>query len=218
MAKPRKRVVLVFGEDDNDRSSIIELVRAIRPDATVQFQKRHRPLVLLTSAERKETKDATATEIARLVKAESVLNDVVAVLAHRDCDGVEPAHIEIASTIESELKRAGVSTPVAVTPAFEMEAWWLLFPEAIAQHRPCWRKIPPSQSAVGNIFNVKEHLRRQLRPTKAEDRRRCPDYCESDGPIIAQYARNLGLIVPKIRARSASLDQFWQKIQELTLA
>ncbi|MBL8571734.1 MAG: hypothetical protein JNK84_21880 [Phreatobacter sp.] len=214
MPRVRQKVVLVFGEDDTDRSALIDIAQAVRK-TTAKFAKRHRPLVLLRKSELPATRRRAAEGIAALVRAEAVSNDVIAVIAHRDCDSVEPAHVQAAEEIEAELKAAGVGVPVAATPAFEMEAWWLLFPEALSQVRRCWARIEIGNRNVGSIVDAKEFLRRSLRPADPVARQRCPDFCESDGAYIAAKIKELALVTPQRRARSQSFDSFCAKIEAL---
>lgn len=142
MRKFRKRVALVFGESDNDRSALVELVQAINPATkAVSFQKRRKPLVLLRRSERPETRKKAAEEIAGLVRAEGVINDVKFIVTHRNCDAVEPEHTLLTSMIETELAFLGIKNVVAATPAFEMEAWWMLFPSEVGSVCSCWSVI-----------------------------------------------------------------------------
>lgn len=215
MARPRGKVVLVFGENDNDRRALVEIAKALKPRAKVRFDRREKPLVLLSSAETRETRETTAAAIARLVAAASVIDDVVAVIAHRDCDAVEPAHIDLAKTIETELKSKGIKKAIAAAPAFEMEAWWLLFPEAVHRTCPSWERISISNRNVGSISNAKEFLTRALRP-KAKGKI-VRDYRESDSIRISELVRELGLINEEVRKRCASLDEFCIKMEKIRL-
>ena len=210
-------MVVIFGENDSDRSALGELFRAIRPEhSTVAIKKLRRPLVLLRNTNRPETRRKNAEEIAALIKIARRKVQVVAVIAHADCDATEPAHVREAERIESELKKAGITNAVAATPAWEIEAWWMLFPGALRAVRPCWETIDYGGREVGRLTNAKEELRGKLRPKRREKTGQCPDYSESDGIRIASEIRKQGLI-DKEQGISASFAAFRKKIKELSL-
>lgn len=213
--KVRKKVVLVFGENDNDRSALIEIARAIRPDSSAVFEKRRKPLVLLRASERPETRRKTAEEIAALVQAANVISDVVAVIVHRDCDAVEPAHLAVATELETALRAAGVQLPLPATPAFEIEAWWMLFPQALQRVCANWRPLNLGNRNVGSIPNAKEYLIHSLRPNNRSARTRVHDFRESDGVYVARNAREMGLITANARRRCASFDAFCKCIANI---
>lgn len=222
MARKRSRhrahpVILVFGESNNDRAALVELFRALRPDLTsVSVETRREPLILMKDENRPSTRRKTTDRIAALVRAEAVTRHVAAVIAHEDCDDTEPAHVTLAATIEAELTSAGVPHPIAATPAWEIETWWMLFPDALQATRPCWATFDHASRDVGRIQHAKEELRRQLRPTTAHARSRCPDYAESDGIKIAAAIRSRNLIDQE-RGNAASLAEFKAKVRALAL-
>jgi hypothetical protein len=105
----RKRVrekpscVLIFGESDNDREALRELSRALRPDLP-KLEKRSKPLVLVKGRARANAHE-NIEKIAAVVRAERVRSDVKLVIAHEDCDQIEPAHEQLADEIERLLER-----------------------------------------------------------------------------------------------------------------
>jgi hypothetical protein len=207
---PRKRrstsaaIVLVFGEDDHDRECIKLLLEGLRPDLARRVQKRKQPLVLIKNAHPADVPDR-AQRIAYAVEAER--DPVACVFAHEDCDEVEPAHERVAAKIEAALRGVGLDAH-AVAPAWEMEAWWFLWPEAVKAAFPSWRA--PNDHAgrnVGMIRNAKEELQRRVTPANA--RRGFIGYRESDAPAIATKVVALGLLrTPK--AISNSYARFLQ--------
>ena len=211
--KKSRKVALVFGESDNDRSALVELVQAINPETErFGFQKRRRPLVLLRRAELPLTRRRAAEEISRLVKAERVINDVAFIITHRDCDAIEPEHTTASLDIERELRSLGVENVVAATPAFEMETWWMLFPDEIKSICSCWKQVDYKSSNVGKIVNAKERLIRDLRPSDKKLRSRCMDFVESDGVKVARKIRETGAALRPSRAHSSSFEEFKEKI------
>jgi hypothetical protein len=115
--------ILVFGESENDTKAIREFIEAWCPAARVEI--RRKPIVLIKDA-RPENVKSQADQIARVVAAEQQSGPVGCIFAHKDCDAVEPAHNQVASTIEAELTaamaRAGVTacSVHAVVPAWEL--------------------------------------------------------------------------------------------------
>lgn len=189
----RAAVVLVFGESENDRRAIRHLVHGLRPDLKGKVQERRSPLVLMKGALPERSRE-NADEIAVLAKAAARHDEVLAVLAHQDCDEVEPAHETVATKIETELEGAGCPNPIGVTPAWEIETWWLVFPEAVGKVVKGWRD--PDDwigKDVGTVRDSKEALRRAVRP-RARRPASPRDYEERDSIGVAENIAVDGLL------------------------
>ncbi|XXY20794.1 hypothetical protein WME88_14300 [Sorangium sp. So ce216] len=149
--------------------------------------------MLIKGARPEEVPDR-AQRIADAVDAERVRAEVRCVFAHEDCDDVEPAHEKVAEEIESALRAAGCDAH-AVAPAWEMEAWWFLWPDAVKAANPSWRS--PNDYVgrnVGIIRNAKEELKRRVVPSDVKSGQRgFRGYRESDAPRIAAEVSKLGL-------------------------
>ena len=185
----RDPVVLVFGESENDRRAIKHLVRGLRSDLRVE--ERRAPLVLIKGA-LPTTARSNAEKIASVVRQEG--GPVLAVLAHQDCDDLEPAHEAAAASIEAALSTAGCPGPIGVTPAWEMEAWWMVFPEAVGKIVTGWRDPDDWIGRdVGLVRHAKEELKKavQPRPRRASPPR---DYEERDSIDVARNIADDGLI------------------------
>lgn len=204
--------VLVFGEDTNDAAAVRELVLTLRTDA-VEVKLRRAPLVLVKGLNQARDRK-NLSEIAAVVRAEERRGVRCAVVAHRDCDATEPAHEQIATAVEEGLRGAGIEQVVAATAAWEIEAWWFLWPDAALAVNSKWRHPDPPQTEVGRIKNAKEAFTRALRPRVKGQRPR--DYTESDSPKIAAQVRALG-IVDQHSATSASFDRFARGVRALVL-
>jgi hypothetical protein len=204
--------VLIFGEHENDTHAIKNIIKAFLPeDLSIDIKPLRSPVILNRAAVQSGKRKKMADEIAAFARAMQKTNVPVFVVAHHDCDDVEPAHLEASEVLENELRRSGVENPIAATPAWEIETWWMLFPEAVAKIRQCWRKIDYGKSHVGKIQNSKEQLKRDLRPK--ERKIKCPDYRESDGVLISrEVAKNRDFL--RTRARSDSFLLFREKIRE----
>jgi hypothetical protein len=213
MAEPV--VVLVFGEDANDTAAIKELVLALRPEQ-VKVEPRRAPLVLVKGKDKARDRKNLA-EIAAVVRAERRRGRRLAVVAHRDCDELEPAHERIAVAIEQGLRDAGIDQAVAAVAAWEIEAWWFLWPEAVLAVNSKWRRPKPPRADVGQIENAKETLRQALRP-QTKNARPPRDYVESDSPKIAAKVRELGIVQRRAaNVVSQSFDRFAERVGQLAL-
>lgn len=180
---------LVFGEDETDRKAIGELGRALRPDLA-PYESRRTPIILVKGRPEAEARKVAA-KVANVVRADQTRRTVTAVLAHEDCDAVEPAHTELGRRIEEALA-AQLDVPiVAVAPAWEIEAWWFLWPDAVVAVNPQWARPARSGTRVGLLENAKEQLRRAVRGRGKKPPR---DFEPSDGPAVAGKVRELGLI------------------------
>lgn len=126
----RKKVLLLFGESENDRGAVKELDEGLRPELRGHLQERRKPLMLVKKVTPDELR-ARKRSLAQQVMIERKRFDVRGVLIHEDCDEVEPAHERVARRYEESF--AGADPPVyPILPAWELESWWLLWPDALA--------------------------------------------------------------------------------------
>ena len=207
--------MVIFGESGNDTQTIAELFRALRPDFTGTIKPLREPPLLIKEASPGNL-PKRADILAAIVRSEAVTSKVVCVLAHEDCDAVEPAHIELSDKIESLFREEGV-TAQAATPAWEMEAWLFLWPEASKRYRPKWRRPDNyNGSNVGMLTDAKEKYMRALRPSGAADRAGVRDYRESDSPMTAAKVRELE-IIDDLSAISNSYERFRNGVRNCSL-
>lgn len=203
----KSKVCLFFAESRNDSSALIHLVKALRrdaPDCRIMGE----PLILSSSAG-SDKKVELSARVASVVRAFSVRAEVVGVFVHRDCDQVEPAHVKSAEELESMLIADGIFQPIAATPAYEIEAWWFLWPNIVSTVRNCWRQLPQRNRNHGLVANAKERLRAELRPSGRSHR--CPDYAESDSIEIARRVLDSDR-VNEVMGSSESFFCFRQKV------
>lgn len=190
-------MIYAFGESINDAKVLKELVSAARPDLP-PVQAKPKPIVLSRQADVKKHL-GKANEIVRMMSAAKHVCEVVAVVAHRDLDNVEPASLPSVVSADEEALRAalrpisGLNAEVVVTtPAWEMEAWWLMWPEQVAKHRRSWKKLPDRTGRrVDRIVDAKEVLKKELVPHRNA---KIPTYSETDSPLIAGLIRTDGVI------------------------
>jgi hypothetical protein len=211
----RGSVVIVFGESDNDRETVREFFRALRPDFAGTVKPLRQPQLLIKDA-RPENLPNRADILAATVRSEEVTSRVVCVLAHEDCDAVEPAHTGLSDKIETVFRQKGIKA-LAATPAWEMETWLFLWPEASKRYRPRWRRPDKYDGRnVGMLTDAKEKFIAAVRPSRAADRAGVRDYHESDSPMIAAKVRELG-IIDALSATSNSYTRFRDAVRECPL-
>jgi hypothetical protein len=213
--KKRPPLVLVFGEEENDRASIRELIEALREDLVGKVQTRREPLVLIKNARPEDVPDR-AKRIADAVDISRATHDIVCVFAHEDRDDFEPKHEETCKKIEEALEKAGCPAH-AVVPAWELEAWWFMWPEAVQAVRPKSWRAPDDYlgKEVGKIKDAKEMLKKKVVPKdlKPEKRNNFPHYEESDSPKIARQVREKRL-AQQPGATSASYARFRLSVEK----
>ncbi len=191
--------ILVFGESDNDRLAMVELVRALVPTTRVVRAMRQ-PIILMKGTNRPETRRTTVSKVAAVHKAECVRGRVDLVVAHEDADAIEPAHEPHAQAIERALATHGIDA-ISAVPAFEIDAWWYLWPDAVRRVCSGWKRLKRDGKSVGFIKNAKEQLTADL--GTAGKRK----YRESDSIGIARAVREQGLANKPV-ALSNSYDRF----------
>ncbi len=213
--RSRPSRILVFGENENDTKSIRELIEALRPDLAGKVEHRRQPIVLIRDAAPGNVPER-ARKIADAVDIERVRYNIACVFAHEDQDDVEPAHEATCQKIETALLNEGCLAH-AVVPAWELEAWWFMWPEAVHAVRPESWRLPDDylKKRVGLIRNAKEDLEKKIVPKnlKPDKRKGFPHYKESDSPKIAQYVRAKGL-ARKPGARSDSYTRFVASVDQ----
>ena len=164
---PKKKVILIFGEDPNDCKSLKHLVQALKPNGCPSVETIRRPIILSQQAAPRK-REAMCEEISKAVKAKNITSQVVSVIAHRDCDAVEPAHRTNSTRLLKDMRTHNLPQPVAATPAFEIEAWWFLWPGAVAKTRACWKSLKPPQY-VGKMFEPQETIAADASPKRRKN-------------------------------------------------
>jgi hypothetical protein len=207
------RTVVILGEDENDRKAIQILVAALRPDiARGDMKPLRKPMALVRNVP-PDRLPSQADRVRLLLRAFNVKAPIRCVLMHEDADDVEPAHEALISKIEGCYR--SLPWPVlAVVPAWEMETWWFLFPDAVHAAHPTWQ--PPKQYAgrdVGKIRNAKEQLTKSVRPSGAKST--FQSYVEADSVLIAEKIVAMGQLSPPWFAHSASWLAFLKKVNHL---
>lgn len=203
-------MIIVFGEDDNDREAIKLLIQALWPSAP-RIEKRAHPILLMKSKD--EARQRMLTTAVQVIRAEQAKTGSrsIRVVNHEDADNVEPAHEALAIRCEKHFSDQGMPC-IGAVPAWEIEAWWYLWPTAVLAVNPRWKDPARHGKEVGRIKHAKERLIADLRPKLKRGERGPNDYRESDSPKIAAKVRDLGLVDARV-AKSQSFDRFAARIR-----
>lgn len=198
---------MVFGEDATDRAAVAELVVALCPPLEGRVKLMAPPITIARDTTAARTR-GRARRIAAVVEAERVQCDVLCVFVHRDADAAEPAHEALIHKIEAELRACGCHAHV-VAPAWELEAWWFLWPDAVAEAFPSWRRLTGHRGReIGRISHAKKALRDVIAPTSGKR-----TYRETDAPKIGAAVRRRGEARAP-QAVSRSYEAFRVKVED----
>jgi hypothetical protein len=148
------------------------------PAADGRVAKRKKPLLLAKGATTGGL-DARAKKLAATIRAEIAIRPVACVFVHEDADDYAPADKARAESMEAAAAKHG-ATVCAVVPAWETEAWFFMFADAVAEAFPSWIRLKPVVGRVDNRKDAKEAFRNATTPRSARRR-----YREHDGPKIA---------------------------------
>lgn len=196
----------MFGEDRNDCDVIAELLRKLFSEK-ITVRVASRPPIFVSRDTDREKRLRNSNRVADAVRLYQLKSNVDFIIIHRDADCIDPHYIEIAKELEKDFGGVLSLPVIAAVPAWETEAWLLLFPEAIRRTRSCWRDVPLLHN-TGRIENAKEYLRRRTRtPGK-----KCPDYRESDAPEIARLIEFQPEDAEQLLRRSESFNRFFGRV------
>lgn len=204
----------IFGESVNDTKAIAHIIEAIAKLNKANFKCVHlRAPLIQQKGTTPATKVTNAEKVRQAAIARSTMkkdeNNII-IVAHQDCDKVDPAYLTVEEQIEQGLKSTGFRI-LPVAPASEMEAWWFMWPDAVERVCTSWNRLKPHGMDTGRIPDAKKKLVRDLRPKGATKVR---DYSETDAPTIARFVKELNLIQNK-QAQSASFQSFEKRLLKI---
>ncbi|MET7384339.1 hypothetical protein ACFYPT_25815 [Streptomyces sp. NPDC005529] len=204
---PQERGVIVLaGEDSNDCRIVAEIVKQHHPNLGNAR--------LVEISDKTRLKTATGPDLAARVRtiigkakgrALRARGPLVGLVIHEDLDGYTDAeYTRVRANVAGALSRETPCNSALALAAWESEAWLLLFPDAFPAVRPNW-KVPAQLQGrdTGTIKSPKEELKRRLG---------APVFRESDGPVIAQQARSLGLLTSGPTGTNRSYRDFVQEV------
>lgn len=202
------RRVLVVGEsgqsnDLYDAQAIRHLILAHEPTWQVKVLKQ--PPVLAKS--RTAAMAKAAGRLASLYRSASRNQPIDCLFNHADTDAVEPSHLPAAATIEKALADAGCPGHAAVC-AWELEAWFFLWPNAIEATRGAW-KVPRKLRGrdVGQLADPKALMSRDVLQAGAKPQ---VAYQEKHAPEVAEH---IGRRLNEREGKSDSYDRFVAQIK-----
>ena len=182
----RKPVIVLAGEDSNDRKSMRILLEEFCP------QMRGRIVETNAAVRLRGANPTTLVERVRILKgkvearAEREAADLACVFVHEDLDGTDGTRYAAdRARVQKALSRAFGSAHY-VLAIEEIEAWLLLFPEALTNLVSSW-KVPAQyrNRDTGTLTDPKGLMRRVVSgPTRR--------YRESDAPDAFAKAAAMG--------------------------
>lgn len=180
-------MIVIAGEDANDRKALEVLVREHRPTLKSELVHINDPVRIKT---------ATGTNLTKRIR--TVVNKargravrdgarLSGIIVHEDLDApTGPNYAAVRRRIAGALAEHSPCGSVLALAAEETEAWLLLFPDAFPRVHRGWRI--PSQlrgKNTGTVKDPKELLQKRLGS---------PVYRESEGPGIMREAHRAGLL------------------------
>ncbi len=202
-------LILLYGESPNDTHALENLIIGLLPlNKSITFRKLRNPVILSHKAQQRK-RAAIGKLIAAVERAERSRYGCVVVVAHRDCDAIEPAHVTNSNALVADMKACGVDRVVAATPAWCIETWWMQFSSEVAKVRPCWNSINFKSLSLGHIADAKKMFARAVRNPA---RKSCPEYSESDSISIAEQIKISGAARHPVRLASGSLTLFRERL------
>ncbi|SNS76828.1 hypothetical protein SAMN05421812_101713 [Asanoa hainanensis] len=207
IAASRKPIVVLAGEDRSDRASIRVLLEDLCPDTRGRIVEIGDSVRLRDAGS--ENLKARVTTLRQKVKARAAREsaDIACVFVHEDFD--QP-HGDTYETVRTRVEGAllGVfSSAHYVLAVAEMEAWLLLFPDAVAAHKVSW-SVPAKyrNRDTGMIADPKRVLMRECTPERLK-------YRETDAPDVFARAAQMGRLERPV-GRNDSWSRFRREADE----
>lgn len=181
-------MVVLAGEDRNDRRCLRVLLESFCPDMRGRLIEINEPIRLhkVPSARLPHR----VGELARLIKARAAREsaDIACVFVHEDFDSVDcqeyiGTHRQVQKVLRLEFPNAHYVLAVE-----EIEAWLLLFPDALAKTVNAWRL--PAKYRGKDTGRLRDPKRILMQEVSKQGRR----YRESDAPLILEQAAAAGLL------------------------
>lgn len=197
----RRPVVVLAGEDRNDRRCLRILLEAYCQDMRGRLVEINEPVRLhKVPAERLQRR---VSELARLVRARAVGEDaeLACVFVHEDLDGTDGDDYPLIQRRVQEALCAELGSAHYVLAVEEIEAWLLLFPDALSAFVGSW-KVPARYRGkdTGRLADPKGILMREV----SRSGRR---YRESDAPAVLEKA-----VAAEIHKAPAGSNRSWAQL------
>ena len=203
----RRPVIVLAGESSGDRKVMRTFIEALCGSAQGRIVEIN-DIVRLCKADERSLRQR-AIKLAGSARARGAREEasVQCVFIHEDFDETDSEHrAKVRRRVQEALDRE-MARAFYVLAAWEVEAWLLMFPDAISDFATSW-KVPARYVGVdtGLIADPK-------RVMKKEVARSSPEYRESDAPAIAEKITALGLHRSPA-GRNSSYDEFKASVSD----
>lgn len=198
----KKPVVVLAGEDGNDRAGLRILLEEFCPEMHGRLVE-IKDSVRLREAGHQNLADRVRT-LARKARARAVLEqaELACVFVHEDFDRVDgDEYLTTRNRVQDALTKE-LGTAHYVLSVWEMEAWLFLFPDALSGVVPSW-KVPTQHRNrdTGTFSDPKKIL---IERVSGGNRR----YRESDAPSVLAKAVELGCL-----ERPSGHNRSWSRLR-----
>ncbi|WP_229403330.1 hypothetical protein [Micromonospora okii] len=183
----RKPVVVLVGEDSNDRKCLRILLEEFCPQLRGQLVEVKDPARLRSA---KGTLDSRVDALARLVRARAAREDadLACVFVQEDLDDSDGAeYLEKRDRVQMALEQRFRTAHYVLSTA-EVEAWLLLFPDALAETVSSWRVPRQFRNRDTGTLSDPKHI---MKHAVSGPARR---YKETDAPDVFAKAIALGCL------------------------
>ncbi|WP_306369119.1 hypothetical protein [Nocardiopsis sp. CC223A] len=204
-----KEVIVIAGEDRNDRESLRILLEKRYPELRGSIVQIGDPVRLHKATGTNLTKRVRAI----LNKAEGVAEKqgpgtrVACLYVHEDFDAVDgPDYAAVHRRVAQEIHRQS-GRGHYVLAVVEMEAWMLLFPDALPHVVKAW-KVPAKylRRDTGRLPDPKSILMRDVSGTRGRR------YTESDAPDVFRVIVEQGHL-DSPQGTNSSWTRFWRDVE-----
>lgn len=184
----RKPVIVLAGEDSNDRECMRIVIEATCPEAHGRLVDINETVRLHQASHPNLTN--RVDKLARLAEARAAYERaaIAAVFVHEDYDAVDSDNRATARNRVQQALSARLGSAHYVLATWEVEAWLLLFPQALSATYKTW-SVPAKYIGKNTalVQDPKQVLMREI--GKAN-----PRYRESDAPKVLAKAAELNLL------------------------
>lgn len=183
----KKPVIVIAGENSNDRSSLRHLLEAFCPQMRGRIVEISDPVRLHSAT---TTLAARAEALGRKARARAAREnaDLACTFVHEDLDEPDSeSYPEIHARVQAALTKACGSAHYVLSVA-EMEAWLLLFPDALTKLVSGWTVPKQYRNRDTGTFDDPKKLLKQNVSTAARR------YRESDAPDVLAKAVEQNLL------------------------
>jgi hypothetical protein len=203
----RKPVLVLAGEDRNDRDCMSTVINALFPDMRGSIHQIKKQPRLHLAAGELNTRVDVLIRLAK-AKAEEVDGELGAFFVHEDYDAIECDERHKTRTRVQEALSTHIANSCYVLATWEIEAWLLLFPDALSATRKGWA-VPTKYLGrdTARIQDPKQVLMHEVS-------RGGPKYRESDAVKVLDKAVELDLLA-KPQGQNKSWQEFTTAVEQL---